>query len=60
MPFPWEGVWLVNWVLEGGGIGGYTQKWSTYIHMHDRLDKLRSALAEAQLKNLPVRMLQYQ
>ena len=33
-----------------GGIGGCTQKWSTYTHMHDRLDKLRSALAEAQLK----------
>ena len=53
MPFPWEGVWLVNWlgnwILEGG-IGGCTQKWSTYIHTHDRLDKLRSALAEAQLK----------
>ena len=53
MPFPGEGVWLVNWlgnwVLEGG-IGGYTQKWSTYIHMHDRLDKLHSALAEAQVK----------
>ena len=24
--------------------------WSTYTHTHDRLDKLRSALAEAQLK----------
>ena len=23
--------------------------WSTYIHTHDRLDKLRSALADAQL-----------
>ena len=32
-----------------GGHGGYTQKWSIYIHTHDRLDKLRSALAEAQL-----------
>ena len=55
MPFPEEEVWLVNWlgnwVLEGGGgIGRYTQKWSTYIHTHDRLDKLHSALAEAQLK----------
>ena len=53
MPFPGEGVWLVNWlgnwVLEGGH-WGCTQKWSTYIHTHDRLDKLRSALAEAQLK----------
>ena len=36
----------------GGGIGGYTQKWSTYIHTHDRLDKLHSALAEVQLKTL--------
>ena len=34
-----------------GGHWGYTQKWSTYINTHDRLDKLRSALAEAQLKN---------
>ena len=53
MPFPGEGVWLVNWlgnwVLEGG-IGGIPKKWSTYIHMPYRLDKLRSALAEAQLK----------
>ena len=31
-------------------MGGCTQKWSTYIHTRDRLDKLRSALAEAQLK----------
>ena len=55
MPFPGEEVWLVNclgnWVLEGGGQRGYTQKWSTYIHTHDRLDKLCSALAEAQLKS---------
>ena len=36
MPFPGEGVPLF---------------WSTYTHTHDRLDKLRSALAEAQLKN---------
>ena len=35
--------------------GGDPWFWSTYIHTHDRLDKLRSALAEAQLKihNLP-------
>ena len=26
--------------------------WSTYIHTHDRLDKPRSALADAQLKNM--------
>ena len=26
--------------------------WSTYTHMHDRLDKLCSALAEAQLKTV--------
>ena len=26
--------------------------WSTYTHTHDRLDKLRSALAEAQLKSV--------
>ena len=53
IPFPGEGVWLVNWlgswVLEGG-IGGHTQKWSTYIYTHDRLDKLHSALTEVQLK----------
>ena len=30
--------------------------WSTYIHTHDRLDKLRSALAEAQLKILTTLM----
>ena len=30
--------------------GGVPLFWSTYTHMHDRLDKLRSALAEAQLK----------
>ena len=34
-----------------GGHWGCTQKWSTYTHTHDRLDKLRSALAEAQLKS---------
>ena len=33
-----------------GSLGGYTQKWSTYTHMHDRLDKSCSALAEARLK----------
>ena len=38
MPFP-------------GGGGGVSLFWSTYIHTHDRLDKLHSALAEAQLKN---------
>ena len=27
--------------------------WSTYTHMHDRLDKSHSALAEARLKILP-------
>ena len=32
------------------GHWGCTQKWYTYIHMHDRVDKLCSALAEAQLK----------
>ena len=31
----------------GGGVPRFL---STYIHTHDRLDKLRSALAEAQLK----------
>ena len=53
MPFPGERVWLVNWLgnwVLGGGIGGYTQKWSTYTHTHDRLDKPCSALAEARLK----------
>ena len=29
---------------------GVPRFWSTYIHTHDRLDKLRSSLAEAQLK----------
>ena len=51
MPFPGEGVWLVNWlgnwVLEGG-IGGYTQFYTQ--DMLYRLDKLLSALAEARLK----------
>ena len=32
--------------------GGFILFWSTYIHTHDRLDKLCSALAEAQLKKL--------
>ena len=31
----------------GGSIGGYTQKWSSYTHMHDRLDKSCSVLVEA-------------
>ena len=31
-----------------GEQGGYTQKWSTYIHMPYRLHKLHSALAEVQ------------
>ena len=35
----------------GGSLGGYTQKWSVYTHTHDRLDKSRSALAEARLKS---------
>ena len=30
-------------------LGGVPRFLSTYIHTHDRLDKLRSALAEAQL-----------
>ena len=51
MPFPEEGVWLVNWlgnwVLEGG-IGG--SPYSTYKNMLYRLDKSHSALAEARLK----------
>ena len=46
MPFPGEGVWLVNWlgnwVLEGGHWGVYPKVVT--------LDKLHSALAEAQLK----------
>ena len=29
---------------------GVPRFWSTYIHTRDRLDKLRSALADAQLK----------
>ena len=33
--------------LGGGGVPLF---WSTYIHTHDRLDKLRSALAEVQVK----------
>ena len=32
-------------------LGRFPLFWSTYTHRHDRLDKLRSALAEAQLKN---------
>ena len=31
---------------------GVPKFWSTYIHTHDRLDKLRSALADAQLKRV--------
>ena len=34
-------------ILAGGRVPRF---WSTYIHTHDRLDKLRSALADAQLK----------
>ena len=53
MPFPGEVVWLVNWlgnwVLEGGGIGGYPN--STYKNMPYRLDKSCSALTEAPLKS---------
>ena len=46
MPFPGEGVWLVNWVLEeGGALGGIP--YSTYKNTLYRLDKSRSALAEA-------------
>ena len=56
MSFPGEGVWLVNWlgnwVLEGG-IGGYP--YSTHKNTRYRLDKSRSALAEARLKTLPSR-----
>ena len=37
-------VWTHK-ILAGGPLF-----WSTYTHTHDRLDKLRSALAEAQLK----------
>ena len=36
-------------ILGGGGVPRFL---STYIHTHDRLDKLRSALAEAQLTNV--------
>ena len=50
MPFPGEGVWLVNWlgnwVLEKG-IGGIP--YSTYKNTPYRLEKSRSALAEARL-----------
>ena len=53
MPFPEEGVWLVNWlgnwVLGGGHWETYPNV--VYIHTPYRLDKLHSALAEAQLKN---------
>ena len=57
MPFQGNGVWLVNWlgnwVLEGG-IGGIP--YSTYKNTPYRLDKSRSALAEARLKrsNVPL------
>ena len=54
MPFPGEEVWLVNWVLEGGGaLGSIPKKGSTYIHTLYRLDKLCSALVEVQLKTKP-------
>ena len=60
MPFPGGGcgVWLVNWLgnwVPEGGHWGYTQKWSTYTHTHDRPDKSRSALAEARLKRNSLR-----
>ena len=34
-------------ILAGGRVPRF---WSTYIHMHDRLDESRSALADARLK----------
>ena len=53
MPFPGEGVWLVNWlgnwVLEGGHWGVYPKVVYIHTHMHDRLDKSCSALAEVRL-----------
>ena len=39
----------VEMLFPGGG-GRVPLFWSTHTHTHDRLDKLRSALAEAQLK----------
>ena len=39
----------IHEILAGGGVPRF---WSTYIHTHDRLDKLRSALADAQLKTV--------
>ena len=36
--------------------GGVPRFLSTYIHTHDRLDKLRSALAEAQLTSVDLTM----
>ena len=57
MPFPGEGVWLVNWlgnwVLEGGI--GSIPKSGLHTHTPYRLDKLRSALAEMQLKSSKTR-----
>ena len=38
----------IHEILAGGG--RVPRFWSTYIHTHDKLDKLRSALANAQLK----------
>ena len=49
MPFPGDGVWLANWlgnwVLEREAWGGLP--YSIYKNMLYRLDKSRSALADA-------------
>ena len=40
--------------------GGVPLFWSTYTHTHDRLDKLRSALAEAQLNTIVIHKMKYE
>ena len=49
---PESGLEIKEFPVEMPFPGGVPLFWSTYIHTHDKLDKLRSALAEAQLKRL--------